>query len=88
MLWGDRKSELLKRGIAIVIQDTRGRHDSEGETLFGASDGWGEKQDGYDTVSWIRKQDLCNGKIVTAGSSAGGMTQLLLAGTGPDAMVR
>ena len=84
LLWGDRKSELLQRGIAIVIQDTRGRHDSEGETLFGVSDGWGEKQDGYDTVAWIRQQEWCNGKIVTSGSSAGGITQLLLAGTGPE----
>lgn len=45
-LMGDRKSSLLQRGIGIVIQDIRGRHDSEGEAVFGASDGWGEQQDG------------------------------------------
>lgn len=70
----------LDRGYALVVQDTRGRGDSEGKDMAFADDGWGERRDGADTVAWVAKQAWCNGKIGTWGMSALGITQVLLAG--------
>ena len=58
-------------GYAMVIQDCRGRGDSEGlwdPFRFDA-------HDGYDTQEWVGKQKWCNGKIGTAGGSYLGWTQ-------------
>lgn len=71
---------------ALVIQDVRGRYDSEGDYHPFVDDGWGEKQDGYDTVAWILDQPWCNGKIGTYGASADGITQELLAGSAPPGL--
>lgn len=72
-------------GIAFVVQDTRGRGDSVGaKDMVFADDGWGEHQDGLDTVNWIREQSWCNGKVGTWGMSALGITQVLLAASGAD----
>lgn len=69
-----------KDGYAYVIQDMRGRFDSEGESIPFNGCGWGEHQDGADTLAWIRQQAWCNGKIGTIGGSACGITQNLMAG--------
>ena len=74
--------EALKRGFALVVQDTRGRFASEGENLAFDADAWGEHQDGLDTINWIVEQPWCSGKIGTFGGSALSITTLLLAGTG------
>ncbi len=66
-------------GMAMVVQDTRGRFASEGKDMVFGDDGWGERQDGADTVAWIKKQAWCNGKIGTWGGSALGITQVQLA---------
>lgn len=76
-----------QRGIAVVIQDVRGRYASAGHPRPFEDDGWGEHQDGLDTVEWIRSQPWCNGKIATQGASAGGITQIQLAGTAPKGLV-
>lgn len=68
---------------ALVIQDTRGRFDSEGLDSLYFADGWGRKQDGYDTVEWIAQQTWSNQKVGTWGASALGITQYLLAGAAP-----
>jgi len=72
------------KGFACVIQDTRGSSGSEGRYMGFADDGWGEHQDGVNTLRWIRQQPWCNGKVATWGPSALGITQVLLAGTGED----
>ncbi|UCH33417.1 MAG: CocE/NonD family hydrolase [Armatimonadota bacterium] len=72
---------------AIVCQDVRGRGDSEGCARPFFDDGWGEHQDGFDTVTWILAQPWCNGKIGTLGPSALGITQSLLAGTDPPGVL-
>lgn len=82
-LYPETRTALLQNGIAIVMQELRGFYESEGEAQPFVTDGWGELQDGYDTVEWILKQEWCNGKIAGTGSSAAGSTQILLAGTGP-----
>jgi len=70
----------VRHGAVVVLQDMRGRFDSEGENLPFIGCGWGQHQDGVDTLTWIRHQPWCNGKIATIGGSAGGITQNLLAG--------
>ena len=63
----------VRNGYAVVIQDSRGRHDSDGE--------WrpylDETNDGYDTQQWIGAQPWCNGNIGTFGSSYPGFTQTM-----------
>lgn len=71
---------------ALVIQDVRGRYESEGEFYPFHDDGWGKHQDGYDTAAWILSQSWCNGKIGTSGVSANGILQHLLAGTTPPGL--
>src|SRR5262245_30464261 len=61
--------QFAQNGIVLVVQDTRGRHASEGKALGLVDEGWGEHQDGYDTVAWIRQQPWCNGKVATFGAS-------------------
>jgi predicted acyl esterase len=77
-----------EKGYVLVVQDVRGRGDSEGNNwiIFG-NDGWGEHKDGFDTVAWIGKQSWCNGKIGTWGGSALGITQNMLAPTHPPHLV-
>ena len=68
---------------AVVIQDTRGRFDSEGVDSLVFSDGWGRKQDGYDTVEWTAQQEWCTGRVGMFGPSAMGIAQYLAAGAAP-----
>ncbi len=64
-------------GYAMVVQDCRGRFDSEG-TWYA----WGtETEDGHDTQAWLAAQPWC-AAIGTIGSSYDGCTQWLAA---PDA---
>jgi hypothetical protein len=72
------------RGFACVVQDVRGNFASKGRFMGFADDGWGERQDGKTTLTWIRNQPWCNGKVGTWGPSALGITQVMLGGTGAD----
>ena len=76
-------SSFTRYGLVYVVQDMRGRFDSKGVNLPFVGCGWGEHQDGVDTLAWLRQQPWCNGKIGTVGGSAGGITQNLLAGAAP-----
>lgn len=80
-------AEMAKAGYVIAIQDTRSALDKEGKTLPFVTDGWGKLQDGYDTVEWLAKSPYTNGKIGTWGSSALGITQLLMAPSNPPHLV-
>jgi len=68
-------SELVRRGYVIAIQDTRGRAASEGDFKPSV----GDRNDAYDTVSWLTSQPWSNQKVGTAGCSSPGEAQLLLA---------
>ena len=72
--WSATKSgDFNTCGYACVIQDVRGRFDSEGEFYP-----WHQEiRDGYDTRQWIVQQNWCNGKIGTLGSSYMGWVQWL-----------
>jgi putative CocE/NonD family hydrolase len=61
----------VTRGYAAVVQDTRGRYDSEGDFLPFVD----EKSDGDETISWIAKQPWSDGKVGMIGASYGGMVQ-------------
>lgn len=75
-------------GIAVVIQDTRGRFASSGTDGVFMTDGWGEFKDGYDTCNWIALGGgWYNGRIVTWGASALGIIQYQLAGSAPPGLV-
>ena len=61
---------LAASGYACVIQDCRGRWDSDGEFYP-----LREAEDGYDTQEWVGLQPWCNGKLGTVGASYLGIVQ-------------
>lgn len=67
------------RGYAVVLQDLRGRHRSEGTGQYFHTANPKEGEDGYDTVEWIAAQPWSNGRVGTVGSSHGGMVQTAMA---------
>lgn len=68
----------IQRGYAVVIQDTRGRQDSEGEWI----PMYHEVEDGDDSISWIAEQKWCDGNIGMIGASYGGYVQWAAAASG------
>ena len=66
---------LANNGYACVMQDTRGRWDSDGDHYPFHHDG----PDGFDTQEWVGAQEWSNGKIGMSGSSYGGLVQLMSA---------
>lgn len=66
----EKARRLANVGYACVLQDCRGRWDSDG-----AYYPFREGEDGYDTQEWIGRQPWCNGKIGTAGGSYLGTVQ-------------
>ncbi len=67
---GIPSASVLNRGIAVVVQDTRGIGASKEISLYFVDEGWGGHPDGLDTVNWIRSQPWSNGKIATYGGSS------------------
>ncbi len=77
---------LVGNGYAILVQNLRGTVGSEGKWEVFGSDGWvgPGKQDGIDTVEWIKKQKWCNGKIGLLGFSASSISAKLLLSSYPE----
>ena len=69
----DWSVRFAKAGYAAVMQDCRGRFESEGKWRPYVD----EAQDGYDTQEWIGAQPWCDGTIGTFGVSYPGFTQIL-----------
>ncbi|HEY3964229.1 MAG TPA: CocE/NonD family hydrolase [Planctomycetaceae bacterium] len=86
---GSRKAfaKLAETGYVVVGENFRGTHLSEGTWVGYRALGWGELQDGYDTVEWLAKQPWSTGKIGTFGSSQAGFAQNFLAVTQPPHLV-
>ncbi|RME44131.1 MAG: CocE/NonD family hydrolase [Deltaproteobacteria bacterium] len=76
----------IQEGYVVVTQDIRGTNDSEGTFNLFYEDGWGDIEDGYDTITWIEAQPWSNGEVCTFGSSALAITQLGAAGSVPPGM--
>ena len=74
------------RGYVFVGQNTRGKFWSEGEHDFG-NDGWGERQDGYDTIEWAGTRAWSSGRVGTMDGSYSGYTQYALAPTRPPHLI-
>ena len=75
--------ELAAHGYVVVVQDTRGRYESDGE-FYPFRD---ESQDGYDTVEWAAQLDHSDGKVGMFGGSYVGATQMLAAMARPPHLV-
>ncbi len=72
-----------QNGYAVLIQDVRGRYESEGK--------WDpfrhEAEDGYDTIEWAARQPWSNGKVATQGGSYLGHVQWRAASLKPPHLV-
>ena len=68
----------VQRGYAVVLQDVRGRNDSEGNYTSMAH----EREDGDDTLNWLVQQEWCDGEIGMLGGSYGGFVQWAAASSG------
>ncbi|MBE0659335.1 MAG: CocE/NonD family hydrolase [Bryobacteraceae bacterium] len=66
-------------GYVVAVQDTRGRHKSEGDFYPFRH----EAQDGVDFTAWVRRQPWSNGKIGAFGVSYLGFTQWAMAAGNP-----
>ena len=71
------------RGYAVVLQDLRGRHRSEGTGQYFHTANPREGEDGYDTVEWIAAQPWSNGRVGMVGASHGGIVQTAASLTRP-----
>ncbi len=71
-----------RHGYNVVIQDVRGRGDSEGSFYPFRN----EAQDGAETIAWLRSQAESNGRIGMYGFSYQGMTQFLAAAEQPEGL--
>jgi putative CocE/NonD family hydrolase len=71
------------RGYVVVIQDLRGRRESEGVGQYFHTANVHEGEDGYDTIEWIAAQPWSNGRVGMTGSSHGGIVQTLASLTRP-----
>jgi hypothetical protein len=75
--------KFAQRGYAAVMQDTRGRYESEGN--------WdpfrNEARDGYDTAEWAARQPWSNGKVGFQGGSYLGHVQWAAASQAPPSLL-
>ncbi len=60
-----------KRGYVHIVQDVRGRNDSDGDWIPFVN----ERKDGYDTIDWIAKQSWSDGNVGMIGGSYVGWVQ-------------
>ena len=70
----------VDHGYVVIIQDTRGRFASDGDTYVPLAP---EASDGYDAVEWAAGLPYSSGRVGTMGQSYLGATQYLLAPTRP-----
>ena len=74
---------LAARGYVVILQDTRGRFDSEGEFYPFRN----EADDGYDTIEWAASLPYADGRVGMFGGSYVGATQMLAAASNPPHLV-
>jgi putative CocE/NonD family hydrolase len=72
-----------QHGYAVVVQDVRGRYESEGVWEPFRS----EAKDGFDSIEWAAKQPWSNGKVATQGGSYLGHVQWAAASQTPPSLV-
>ena len=83
-LWVDPVANYFtSRGYVVVVQDLRGRGESEGVGEYFHTANPHEGEDGYDTIEWIASQSWSNGRVGMTGSSHGGIVQTVASLTKP-----
>ena len=70
------------QGYNVVLQDVRGRGDSDGDFYPFRH----EREDGAETIAWLRTRPECNGRVGMYGFSYQGATQLLAAAAQPEGL--
>jgi uncharacterized protein len=75
--------KFAQRGYAVVMNDTRGRYESEGRWEPFRNEG----KDGYDTIEWAARQPWSNGRVATQGGSYLGHVQWAAASLQPPSLV-
>ena len=76
--WVTLGHAFARKGYAFIVQDGRGRGDSQGEFGFFFTDA----EDGYDTIDWIAQQGWSNGRVGMMGGSYRATVQWLAAREG------
>lgn len=71
-----------RHGYVVVVQDTRGRYESEGDFAPLVTEAF----DGADTIAWCRALPGTTGKVGSFGFSYSGVNQLLAAGEHPGGL--
>jgi putative CocE/NonD family hydrolase len=66
----------VPRGYAVVLQDIRDRHRSQGTKEYFHTVTPHTGTDGYDTIEWIASRPWSDGRIGTVGSSYAAITQV------------
>ena len=66
----------VPRGYAVVLQDIRDRHRSQGTGEYFHVAVPHAGRDGYDTIEWIASRPWSNGRTGMVGSSYAGVTQI------------
>jgi hypothetical protein len=79
---GEIAARFARHGYAVVVQDCRGRYESEGRFKKYL----GEAEDGFDTLTWVTQQPWCNGRIGTYGLSYAAHTQTALVSQRPPGL--
>jgi putative CocE/NonD family hydrolase len=69
--WVGQARYLASHGYVVVLQDVRGRQDSEGNFYPFRDEG----PDGFDSIEWIAQQPWCNGRVGMFGGSYGAWVQ-------------
>lgn len=77
-IYAEPELRFVFRGYGLVVQDCRGRGDSEGQWVPNVN----EIEDGSDTLDWIAKQSWSNGRVGMIGGSYGGFVQWAAAASG------
>jgi len=72
-------AKAVARGYAVLLQDVRGRHASDGAFEPHVHEG----RDGHDTIEWAAAQPWCDGRVGTFGLSYPGCAQWLAAVEAP-----
>ncbi len=72
-----------QHGYAVVVQDVRGRYESEGTWEPFRDEG----KDGYETIEWAATQPFSNGKVALQGGSYLGHNQWAAASKTPPHLV-
>src|SRR5699024_12244505 len=78
MMYENAYVHFIQRGYGVVIQDTRGREDAEGEWIPMYS----EVEDGDDSRNWMADESWCDGTIGMIGASSTGYVQWAAAARG------